>query len=315
MQNDSLALKVGLFVLTVFALFITGIVFLGFEKQLFTPTYSYTLSARSGIGFNRGMPVLFSGFEIGSVENIRLSDNGRVLIDIKISSEHRKWIRDNSVFIMEKPLIGQPRIIVETKEMNAPLLSSDSINNISIVDDINEVIRKADPVLKKITDIADNLTEITDVDSDLRKGISHMEKLSGELSSGKTSLMDMTTGSKKTSREIRKTISNLRTISEETLEMSRELNTFSKELVSRTSGEDGALSILTDILKDISGKLTELDTFVNNINNISGDVKHSSEDLENVRKKIDIIMLNTENLIKDIQEFVPSDNKKDFELP
>jgi len=92
------------------------------ERRIWKGLYLYPLF-KIGRELDDGMPVEFSGFNIGKVEDMELSQEGAVLIKIKIPKRHIKWIRSDSVFSLDKPLIGAPKITVKTKNLNSPELS------------------------------------------------------------------------------------------------------------------------------------------------------------------------------------------------
>ncbi|RQW06405.1 hypothetical protein EH223_02370 [candidate division KSB1 bacterium] len=142
--------KVGIFVICAAALVVLALLFLAVEKGLFSTSRTYTLSSRTGEGFIIGMPVVFSGFDIGKVHSLELSDRGVVLIKIKVPDKHVKWIKDTSFFVLYRPLIGAARIVVNTDNLESPPLSEDKIPEVFVVNDINDAIEKVQPLLETI---------------------------------------------------------------------------------------------------------------------------------------------------------------------
>ena len=91
--------KVGLFIVCTAVLLAAALLYLAAGKGVFETVHTFTLSSRSGDGFTEGMPVDFSGFNIGKVQSLELDDKGIVLIKIKIPDRHVKWIRSDSTFV------------------------------------------------------------------------------------------------------------------------------------------------------------------------------------------------------------------------
>src|SRR5665648_499967 len=85
-----------------------------------SPVLYYTLSYKTGENLTEGMPVVVLGFTIGRVSALELSDKGVVIVRIKIPRQHTRMIRDDSKFILEKPLIGVARLEVQTTNLSAP---------------------------------------------------------------------------------------------------------------------------------------------------------------------------------------------------
>ena len=153
--------KVGLFIICTTIVISLALLYLAREKGFFTTVYTFTLSSKTGESFTEGMPVVFSGFNIGKVHALELNDKGIVLIKIRIPQRHVKWIRTDSTFILYRPLIGVARIVVTTDNLNSKPLPENKIPEVGIVNDINDTIEKVQPLIEKITPIAENLERLS----------------------------------------------------------------------------------------------------------------------------------------------------------
>lgn len=153
--------KVGLFIVCTTIIICLALLYLANEKGFFARNYTFTLSSQSGDGFTEGMPVEFSGFTIGKVQKLELNDKGIVLIKIKVPQKHLKWIKIDSTFTLYRPLIGAARIIVTTDNLKSAALPEDKIPEVLVVNDINDSIEKVQPLLDKITQIAENLERVS----------------------------------------------------------------------------------------------------------------------------------------------------------
>lgn len=153
--------KVGLFIICTAIVIFLALLYLAREKGFFATVHTFTLSSKSGEGFTEGMPVVFSGFNIGKVHALELNDKGIVLIKIRIPQRHVKWIRTDSTFILYRPLIGAARIVVTTDNLNSQPLPENKIPEVGIVNDINDTIEKVQPLIEKIIPIAENLERLS----------------------------------------------------------------------------------------------------------------------------------------------------------
>jgi len=142
--------KVGIFVICAAALVVLSLLFLAVEKGLFSTSHTYTLSSRTGDGFAVGMPVVFSGFDIGRVHSLELDDRGVVLIKIRVSDKHVKWIKEDSFFVLYRPLIGAARIVVNTNSLESLPMPESKVAEVFVVNDINDAIEKVQPLLETI---------------------------------------------------------------------------------------------------------------------------------------------------------------------
>ena len=151
----------GFFIVCTAIIICMALLYLANEKGFFTRNYSFTLSSQSGDGFAEGMPVEFSGFTIGKVQKLELNDKGIVLIKIKVPQKHMKWIRTDSTFTLYRLLIGTARIVVTTDNFKSAPLPEYKIPQVQVVNDINDSIEKVQPLLDKITQIAENLERVS----------------------------------------------------------------------------------------------------------------------------------------------------------
>ncbi|MBN1546621.1 MAG: MCE family protein [Syntrophaceae bacterium] len=295
--------KVGLFVLITSFLIVFSILYVAYKKGFFEAEHTYNLYSISGEGLTEGMPVLFSGFKIGKVTSLELDDKGVVLIKINVSERHTKWIRQKSQFTMVRPFIGTARINVYTDNLSAPPMSSDSRSEVLIVDDINELINKAQPIVAKLSETIDNIERITDnlanQSGKIDKIISNAEKITTTFSD-KKSVVELVLGEEDSVRAIHQSVRHLESILKNTDEQF-----FSSE---------GTLPQLNGILKDILAKLGKLDTTVDNINRISTNAADSTEDLKVLRSEIDATVAAVKSLSRKIDGIL-SGKEKEIKLP
>ena len=293
-MSKKIEFKVGLFVVVTSILIIACIIYLAYSKGFFTREYIYTLSSKTGEDLTEGMPVLFSGYKIGRVETLELNDQGILLIKIRIPEQHAKWIRSNSTFSLYRPLIGSSRLIVTTENLNSPELSPKTIPEIVVVNDINETIKKIQPILEKVDKVVTNVENITanlaDPQGNINKILSHSEKLTGNLAK-KDTLLEMAVGSKESVQSVNDSLKKIRDILAKTDE--------------QVYGSDGMLTIVRNILKDILMKLGKLDEAIDNVVKISADTADSTKDLKLLRTEIDTTVNSIGKMVNEIDKIIP----------
>jgi phospholipid/cholesterol/gamma-HCH transport system substrate-binding protein len=189
--------KVGLFITITSLLIMASIGYVAYKKGVFSKVYTYTLSSKTGENLTEGMPVAVWGFTIGRVSSLELNDQGTVLIRIKIPERHIRMIRAGSKFVLDKPLIGSPRIIVKTTDLNDLPLSTEMIPELTESNDINEIIKRAQPIVDKADRIMANITQITanlaDPAGDVNRILRDAEALIARFSK-RDSLLEMAVG-------------------------------------------------------------------------------------------------------------------------
>jgi phospholipid/cholesterol/gamma-HCH transport system substrate-binding protein len=276
--------KVGLFIILTTIVILLSLLYLAYEKGFFEKVYTFTLSSKSGDGFTDGMPVVFSGFNIGKVDALELNDKGIVLIHIKIPERHVKWVKQDSSFILYRPLIGASRIIVTTTNLHGSQLPENKIPEVEIVNDINDVITKVPPLIEKITLIAANL-----------------ETLSHNLANPKG--------------DFNRILGNVNQATENLDSILKKVDKIADKTDTQLFGKDGTLPQVNNILKDIVGKLEKLNTTVDNINKISQEASEGMKDIQILRSDIDDTVNSINSVVNKLDNFISSKKDPEFKAP
>ncbi|MEE9913880.1 MAG: MlaD family protein [Deltaproteobacteria bacterium] len=310
--------KVGIFIGCTVILIVAALLYLATGKGVFESTHTFTLSSRSGDGFTQGMPVDFSGFNIGKVQALELNDKGIVLIKIKIPSRHVKWLRSDSTFILYRPLIGSARIVVNTTNLNSPPMDVDKIPEVTIVNDINDAIARIEPVLERVTQIADNVERLTsnlsDPKGDFNRVLGNAEKITTNLAS-KKSLVEMAVSDEESVKALNDSLKKLKDITTNVDRILAKVDKMADKTDNQLYGQDGALPQVNVILKDVVVKLQKLDKTVDNINKISTDTSEGTKDFHVLRSDIDDLVKTLDDVVKKVDSIVGSKKAPEFKVP
>ena len=311
-------LKVGLFIVCTAVLLAAALLYLAVGKGVFEKMHTFTLSSRSGDGFTEGMPVDFSGFNIGKVQALELNDKGIVLIKIKIPDRHVKWVRSDSTFILYRPLIGAARIVVTTSNLNSPPLDPNQVPEVAIVNDINDAIARIEPVLDQVTKIADHVEQLTRTLSDPRGNLNQLlgnaEKITANLAS-KKSLVEMAVSDEESVRALNDSLKQLKEITINVNRILAKVDKMADKTDHEIYGKDGALPQVNVILKDVIGKLQKLDKTIDNINKISTDASEGMKDFHLLRSDIDDVVTSLDSVVKKLDAIVGSKKNPEFKVP
>lgn len=252
MHYTRMKIAVGIFVI-LFTLLFAGLTYvILLKKGVFdekTPFNSYTKSAEI---IYIGMPIRYSGFEIGSITDITLTDSGRVHVNFSINNHHLKWVRRTTVLQLEKPLLGSPTINLITT-MDTPEAEPGSTLSFVVRDDINAMIQRFEPVVKNLQNIAAALEtllgELAAEKSTLFNTLKNMEVFSTRLVDDKAMLTSLT-GDENATATLKETI--------------RDINVMVKQLHKGVVAPSGArMEQIRMILLDVQHKLDALDGTVN----------------------------------------------------
>ena len=310
--------KVGLFIAITSLLIMASIGYVAYKKGVFSKVHTYTLSSKSGDNLTEGMPVAVWGFTIGRVSALELNDQGIVLIRIKIPDRHNRMIRANSKFVIDKPLIGSPRIIVQTNNLNALPLSPEMVPELTESNDINEIIKRPRPIVDKADRIMANIEHITaslsDPAGDVNRILRNAETLTARFSK-KDSLLAMAVGDPESVKSIHEAINKLRDITVKVDGILKRVDGMAGKTDEEIYGQDGILPQLRNILRDLLGKLAKIDVTFDNINKVSYEAADSAKDLKGLRNALDETVKSIGNLADEIDRKIPFKARPEIKLP
>jgi phospholipid/cholesterol/gamma-HCH transport system substrate-binding protein len=310
--------KVGLFITITSLLIMASIGYVAYKKGAFSKVYTYTLSSKTGENLTEGMPVTVWGFMIGRVSSLELNDQGTVLIRIKIPERHIRMIRADSKFVLDKPLIGMPRIVVTTTNLNGPPLSPRSIPEITESNDINEIIKQARPIIGKADLIMGNFAQITanlaDPEGDVNRILRDAEKLVARFSK-KESILEMAVGDPESIQSIHEALKKLKDITARVDGILQRFDAMAGKMDEELYSRDGVLPQVRNILRDLLTKLIKIDITFDNINKVSTEAVDSTKDLRALRKELDETVTAIGNLADEIDRKIPFKTRPEIKLP
>jgi phospholipid/cholesterol/gamma-HCH transport system substrate-binding protein len=98
MQYGKMKFYVGVFVLTLFIVIATFAYLILEEKGTFDKRYTFHFNTSTAEAFNIGMPIKFSGFNIGTIDKIELRDDGSVDMTFSVNEKNIVGISSNFVY-------------------------------------------------------------------------------------------------------------------------------------------------------------------------------------------------------------------------
>ena len=310
--------KVGLFICFSSIIILLCLFYLASVKGFFEKIHTITLSSKSGDGFTEGMPVVFSGFNIGKVYALELNDKGVVLIKVKIPDRHFKWIHEDSSFILYRPLIGSSRIVVNTENIKSPLLNPNVIPEVTTINDINDAIVRIQPVLQKVTEIANNVERLTrtlsDPKGDFNLTLLNAQRITSKLSS-KNSLLEMAVSNEESLNAFHDSLNNIRNITHNIDRLLIKFDKMADKTDLQVYGAEGVLPQINIILKDMLIKLQKLDKTLENINKISSDASAGMKDFRILRSDIDDAVHSIDDVAKKLDSLIGSKKIPEIKTP
>ncbi len=155
-HSEKFKIRLGLFVAGGLALFVLAIFIIGKQKNLFDPVFKLTTTFYNVSGLQVGNNILFSGINVGTVDNISIINDSTVRVDMLIQKDVQKFIKsDCEAGIGSSGIIGDRVLIVTQGSSNAAVVK-DGQHIYS-----NEPV-ETDAIMNSLKVTADNAAVISD---------------------------------------------------------------------------------------------------------------------------------------------------------
>ncbi len=305
MPYSKMKFAVGLFVITLFLAIASFLYLVLQEKGTFDQRYDYHFSTSSANSFSIGMPLKFSGFNVGVIDAIALSDDGSVKMTFSVSEANKKWISEDCYLLLKKPLIGSPHIEIHATIGKKPLPPSSTLD-IKMSDDINDMISKLEPAVDNIIKIISSVQKMTSAiskeDSDLFSTLKNLNTFSAKLANN-DSLLTSITGDEASTKNIINSLNTTTQIMQEVHQITTQLNTIVANINEEMLKPSATLiQKLNLIMEDVQLKLETLDATVKAVGSYDEDLLHLKEQISvglqksnQIMDKVDSLMQTQEN--------------------
>jgi phospholipid/cholesterol/gamma-HCH transport system substrate-binding protein len=215
-------IKLGAFVLAGLTLFLISIFFIGSENNIFSKTFKVAAVFKNVEGLKAGDNVWLSGVKIGTVSDVRIVSEGKVVVNLSLKENQNQFIETDAIAsIGSDGLVGNKIVIIRPGQSGRTVSEHDTLNTTSPTD--------TQDLINLAKDVGENTRSLT---SDLKTIASRINKGQGIVGEF---LNDGTIA-----QEMRAAISNLRVTGNNTAQASEELQRLLQEL----RNGDGLLPML-----------------------------------------------------------------------
>ncbi|MEW5908769.1 MAG: MlaD family protein [Thermodesulfobacteriota bacterium] len=310
-------MKVGLLLTLVAGITVAFLIYVLFTHGVFEQSGTVVLVSSDAEGINVGMPVTFSGFPVAKVSRIRLSENGEAHIEIRVPEKNGRWLREGSLFILEKPLVGAAKIKVFTGNFENPKLQEGSKQNLIIGDASAEI----PDLIERVKRILVQIDTLVDKDSSFNQILLKIETLFGKMT-GEYGILEGILGSRERARQVTASLEQLDSIFKSIEEMSGKGNLLLEKADTQVFGKEGILALadrsmgdIRDLLLDLRGILKKTEAVLDDAKGITSDFKKSTTDIDQLRTEIENNMRQIEHLIDDVKKYFPLSESPEIRLP
>lgn len=302
--------KVGLFALATLLLGAAFLTYLLYARGYFENTYRLQLAAASADGVVPGVPLVFSGIEIGNVTSLGFNEGGGIVIQLELPERHAKWLKQDSIFTLDKPLIGSVKISVDSGDLAGAALPENS-TMLLLTPDINKEI----PVLiAQVKAILANVEHLTRKEGDVNATLANLKTVTGRMT-GEYGMLESILGSAEKARAVTDSLDKTRALMIKLDGLAGKMDQwlFAQDGVADSTRE--SLAQVRLMLNDAQSSLKKADALMTNAVAISADVKAGTQDIAALRAEIDDAVRKANALVNEINKMWPFARDPEVKLP
>ena len=314
---NKLHFKVGLFAAASLLLAGAFLVYLLHARGFFEDTFHLQLAAASADGVAPGVPIVFSGIEIGRVTTLGLNEEGGIIIRAEFMERNAKWLRESSTFTLDKPIVGGAKIRVESPDLEAPALP-DNATMLLLTSDISKEIPA---LVERVKAILDNVEHLTRKDGEINATLANVKTVTGRMT-GEYGMLESLLGSPEKARAVTDSLDKTRALIGKLDGLVLKVDGMAGKADQWLFAPDGvaeqtreSLAQIRLMLNDAQSSLKKADALMTNAVEISADVKEGTQDIATLRNEIDDAVRKANALVNEINKMWPFARDPEVKLP
>ncbi|MHB1085804.1 MAG: MlaD family protein [Thiobacillus sp.] len=314
---NKLHFKVGLFAAVSLLLGAAFVVYLLHARGFFEGTYHLQLAAASADGVAPGIPLVFSGIEIGNVTSLGLNDSGGIVIQVGLRARNAKWLKQNSTFTLDKPLVGGAKIRIDSPDLSAPALPDNS-TMLLLTSDIS---KELPALVERVKAILTNVEYLTRKDGEMNAALADVKTVTGRMT-GEYGMLEGLLGSPEKARALTDSLDKTRALITKLDGLALKMDgmagkadqwLFAPKGVANQMNE--ALAQIRLLLNDAQSSLKKADVLMTNAVEISANVNEGTQDIAKLRTEIDDTVRKANSLVNEINKKWPFVRDPEVKLP
>jgi phospholipid/cholesterol/gamma-HCH transport system substrate-binding protein len=270
---------------------------------VFDATQRLVLVADDSEGVIPGMDMTFAGFAVGRVRQVELAPDGKARILVDVPKKDAKWLRESSVFTLERGMVGETRIKAFSGILTDPPLPEGATRTVLRGDTAAEIPR----LVASARTLLENLETMTRSDSSLNVSLSNVQAATGRFA-GKYGLLGGALGSDDEARKLMLTLDRVNA-----LLANADRRVFGKNGV--VDETQAAVVQLHVVLNDASTTLKKVDAVLVEAQGIAANAKVATNDLGALRAEVDASLRKVTKLVDEINRKWPFAHKTELKLP
>ncbi len=281
-QPPNIEFKVALLIIVMVTLMLGSLVYVMYARGVFESTQRVVLIADDSEGVIVGMDLTFSGFPIGRVQRVELSDEGKARIIIEVAREDAKWLRTSSVFTMERSMVGSTHLHVYSGVLADPPLPDGAVRAVLIGDAAAEIPQ----LVNTVRGLVENLQNMTKPDSSLNMSLGNLQTVTQNLT-GPYGALSVVLGSE----------------------------AHAKKVISTLDESKAAMIQVNTILGEVRTSLKGVDAVLVEAQAVGANARVATTDLAALREQVEMNLRKVEHLVDEINRKWPLARDTEIKLP
>ncbi len=310
-------LKVGFFALAVLILCGAFLFYFLRGKGAFEERFKFQMAAVNADAVAPGVPITFSGIPIGQITGISLNDQGGIVISAEVSEQHAEWLRDDTSYILDKPLVGSAHIRINNDTLASPRLKSGAMVLLLSSDPTKDIT----VMLEQVKTVLANLNAMTAKDSDVNQALAHANTLTGKMA-GPNGVMEGILGTPEKAQVVNQSLKNVQNLTAKLEQISGHVDSLVLKTDQWMYAPGGmsehakeSLVQIRSMLNDAQSSLKKADALMKNAVDISANVKEGTQDIGRLRSEIDEAVRKSNELMNQINRILPGGHEPEVKLP
>src|SRR5690349_7531321 len=313
----SMGVKVGM-LLAVTILIIGGfIAYVLYARGVFEQVQRIYLIADNAEGVRVGQDLTFAGFPIGTVRRIRLRDDGKVRISVRVPVDEAHWLRESSVFVLDVPVVGATKLRVFSSNLKDPQLPDRAERAVLRGDTAQEIPQ----LVASVRNILSNMEQITDSGSNLQESIKSTRTIIDRMA-GKYGVLGGVLGGDENAKKILDSIDRANRLMASLNGVALKMDTVLSKTDKQVLGPGGvidetqkAVTQVNGILGEVRASLKRVDGILTDAQAVASNTKAATADLGTLRAEVEASLRRVSGLIDEINRKWPFERETKLKLP
>ena len=313
----SLGVKVGILLGLSIIVAVGFILYVLYARGVFEQTQRLYLITDNAEGVAVGADLSFAGFPIGRVRRIRLRDDGKVRISVRVPVDDAKWLRETSIFVIEVPLVGAAKLRAYSANLKDPPLQDRAERQVLRGDTAQEIPK----MVATLRAVLENIDQMTDAGSSLQESLRHTRTVT-ERMAGKYGVLGGMLGGEDNARKVIASIDRANALMASLNGVSLKLDSVLSKTDQRVLGPGGvveetqkAVVQANAILGEVRASLKRVDGILADAQAVAGNAKAATSDLSALRAEVEASLRKVASLIDEINRKWPFERYTKIKLP